>query len=51
MISATPGNDRFAYLHSRIAEKSGNYAAAPVLIVALGDSVTQGYTAHATIDH
>jgi acyl-CoA thioesterase I len=51
MKTVTSSNDRFAYFHSRIAEKSDRYDAAPVLIVALGDSLTQGYTAHATIDH
>lgn len=35
----------------RIAANVSDYAAAPVLIVAFGDSVTQGYTAHATINH
>ena len=43
--------DRFDRLLGRIAANVSDYAAAPVLIVALGDSVTQGYTAHATIDH
>ena len=51
MISATPSTDRFAHLRSRIAEKSGTYGAAPVLIVAIGDSVTQGYTSRNTIEH
>ena len=38
-------------MHSRITEKTANVEAAPVLIVAFGDSVTQGFTNHATIDH
>ena len=32
----------FTHFHQRIAEKKANMAAAPVLIVALGDSVTHG---------
>ena len=43
--------DRLERLKGRIAANVSDYAAAPVLIVALGDSVTQGYTAHAKIDH
>ena len=35
---------------NRIAEKSGNASAAPVLIVALGDSVTQGCAADGVMD-
>jgi hypothetical protein len=30
MISGTPGSDRFACLHSRIAEKSDRYDAAAI---------------------
>ncbi len=43
--------ERFDRVHERIAANSSDHAAAPLLIVALGDSVTQGYTSHATIDH
>jgi hypothetical protein len=37
MSSATPSNDRFAYLHSRIAEKSDRYDAAAIRF--LGESL------------
>lgn len=37
--------------HKRITEKSNDPSAAPVLIVALGDSVTQGMTAHGEQTH
>ena len=43
-----------AYLqrfHERIAEKARDVAAAPVVIVAFGDSVTQGFTRARTIEH
>ena len=43
--------DRLERLLGRIAANVNDYAAAPVLIVAFGDSVTQGYTAHAKLDH
>ena len=43
--------DRLERLLGRIAANVNDHDAAPVLIVAFGDSVTQGYTAHATIDH
>ena len=39
------------HFHARITQKSADVNAAPVLIVAFGDSVTQGFTSHATIDH
>ena len=48
---ATTAADRLERWQRRIAANARDYAAAPVLIVAFGDSVTQGYTAHATIDH
>ena len=43
-----------AYLqrfHRRVAEKARDVAAAPVVIVAFGDSVTQGFTRARTIEH
>jgi acyl-CoA thioesterase I len=49
-MTAIPNNRCERFLE-RIAENASDYDGAPVLIVALGDSVTQGYTAHATIDH
>jgi acyl-CoA thioesterase I len=45
----TTTTDRLERFLERIAANASD--AAPLLIVALGDSVTQGYTAHATIDH
>jgi acyl-CoA thioesterase I len=36
--------------HQRIAEKARDVSASPVLIVAFGDSVTQGYTSANTIE-
>ncbi len=41
----------FSRFHRRIEEKRANRAAAPVLIVALGDSVTQGVGAHQHLYH
>ena len=38
-------------LHKRIAEKANDPSAAPVLIVAFGDSVTQGMTAYGEQTH
>jgi acyl-CoA thioesterase I len=43
--------DRLERFLGRIAGNASDYSAPPLLIVALGDSVTQGYTARATIDH
>ena len=40
----------FKRLHQRIAAKTASYSEAPVIMVAFGDSVTQGYTRAATID-
>ena len=40
----------FARLHQRIAAKTASYSEAPVIIVAFGDSVTQGYSRTGTID-
>ncbi|MCA9839047.1 MAG: hypothetical protein KC422_19185, partial [Trueperaceae bacterium] len=40
----------FKRLHQRIAAKTASYSEAPVIVVAFGDSVTQGYTRAATID-
>lgn len=40
----------FDHLHQRIAAKTANYGEAPVVIVAFGDSVTQGYTRAGTLE-
>ncbi len=40
----------FERLHKRIVAKTASYSEAPLLIVAFGDSVTQGYSRAATID-
>lgn len=49
--SVATATDRLERFLGRIAANASHDAAAPVLIVAFGDSVTQGYTAHATINH
>ena len=51
MNNSAAASDRLERFLGRIAANASDYNAAPVLIVAFGDSVTQGYTAHATIDH
>ena len=51
MSASVTASDRLERFLGRIAANASDYDAAPVLIVAFGDSVTQGYTAHATIDH
>ncbi len=51
MNSGVASTHRLERLLGRIAANASDYAAAPLLIVAFGDSVTQGYTAHATLDH
>lgn len=48
MSAAPPSLTRF---HRRIAEKTADRAAPPVLIVALGDSATQGVTEYNEIAH
>ena len=50
-MSSSVATDRLERFLGRIAANVSDHDAAPVLIVALGDSVTQGYTAHATISH
>ena len=50
-MNSSVAADRLERFLGRIAANISDYDAAPVLIVAFGDSVTQGYTAHATIDH
>lgn len=40
----------FKRFHKRIAAKSATYGEAPVVMVAFGDSVTQGYTRAGTIE-
>ena len=51
MSASVTASDRLERFLGRIAANASDYDAAPVLIVAFGDSVTQGYTAHATIEH
>ncbi len=41
---------RFKHLHQRISAKTASYSEAPIIIVAFGDSVTQGYTSAGKID-
>lgn len=44
LAGAARADDRLVRFHDRVREKASRHDAAPVLIVALGDSVTQGFT-------